>query len=872
MGQAGPCLISPLQRAVVTYRPQQLVLPAREAAWLAAIIQTVVSPGEVLESPCPNSANQLIRSGFDDQTSGTSHADRDAALGAGALGAGTAVGMATHHRHEEPQRDNYAPAEGRSFPLGGNGGATTGSGSGSNDPSGQIGTYHTGGVPGPATSGPHSSILANKADSHVDSDRDGSWTVEQPDVCSNGKGYGSSAGIGPAGMTYGSDTGPNASSTHQGDLAHDAALGAGAGAGLGAAASSGYGPDSWQHEHGRLGHDYVGDPCETAHASADTHPLHTSGPHLTDTANRLDPHVGSGSTGGLKLTAQHGHSHGHQGAHRGEEAALASGAGLGGHEGLPGSAGSGSTGNGSDTLANAPANTSKTGKTAGPHKSNILNKLDPRVDSDLSKQQGTASTSSYSDPAQGHRSGKEAGLADAGGVVAHEAGKHHHNKDHSSSTTATGLGDTASTTSTSDPYSSSSSRDAHYGRDAGVVGIGGTAAYEAKKHHHGRDRPDTTSGLGSSSAPVTASTADPCSAPSGNRDHHDGRDVGLAGVSGTAAYEVEKHHHSNENLRTTSGTGDSQNTSSGVLSDPHYTTSGQRSGITSGTSSGIPPRNSSARSTTGTGNDHHLGRDAALGAGTGGIAAEAGHHHGQPTQSSHMPGDATGRETTGYDQAGTELAGSSPQPTTGQGYGDQTKQHHYGRDAGLVGAGGAAAYEAEKHRNRPSESIGETRTNDTHQSGHHYGRYTAAAGGAGGAGALAGHELSEKDEKKMHKEQVKEEKAMQKEEKKHEKAIEKEEKQHEKGEKKHGGLLGLLHRDKPNKELQVDEVERQARLQSKTVDQGAYPQGATSQDPLAEKHGSPAGVHDGTIIGSGRTTHEAYEQDPNKHNKLHKVG
>ena len=50
-----------------------------------------------------------------------------------------------------------------------------------------------------------------------------------------------------------------------------------------------------------------------------------SGPHITDTANRLDPHVHSG-IGGVTGDSSGHHHHGHHG-HRGEEAALAGGAG-----------------------------------------------------------------------------------------------------------------------------------------------------------------------------------------------------------------------------------------------------------------------------------------------------------------------------------------------------------------------------------------------------------------------------------------------------------------------------------------------------------------------------------------------------------------
>lgn len=214
--------------------------------------------------------------------SGSSHVGRDAALGAGV------VGTSARH-HEDPQRENYAPETGRSFPLGG---------------SSVSDSY------GSPTTGQHSSNLEDKADPRIDSD--GSRTL-------GNTGYGSTSG------GYGPGTGPTSSSGNQGSLDRDTR-----GAGLGAVGSAtspitGYGPESWQHEHQHHGHQYEGDPCETGVTSHQEGPHFVSGPHITDTANRLDPHVDSGIGGATGESSGH-HHHGHHG-HRGEEAALAGGAG-----------------------------------------------------------------------------------------------------------------------------------------------------------------------------------------------------------------------------------------------------------------------------------------------------------------------------------------------------------------------------------------------------------------------------------------------------------------------------------------------------------------------------------------------------------------
>lgn len=428
---------------------------------------------------------------------------------------------------------------------------------------------------------------------------------------------------------------------------------------------------------------------------------------------------------------------------------------------------------------------------AGPHSSNLANKADPRVDSDLSGQRGGTSvgpasgfvgssadgTSLPSDvPATGqttgtgHHLGRDAGLAGAGaaGVGAYEAGKHH------------GTSGTGTSTGTSDPYSSS-------GIDPRVDSTSRSG----------------TSGLGGTTDPSSTTRSGIPDSTSAVKDHHHGRDAGIVGAGGLAAYEGEKHLGGSKHdpsHPTHSSTGASPAT--GALYD-----SGN------GPTTGI--------SETGTG--HHYGRDAGL-AGTGGGAAYEAEKH--------IPGK-TDRSTENF-------------PT------DSSTGHHYGRDA-AVGGGAAGlagtAYEAQKGRAEPSSTTGTGAYDgayDPREPSHsHTGRDAALAGGAGaGAGALAGEELSKKDLKQHEKEIEKEQKAHQKEieheqkahqkelakeekaehkahdkaiakdekhhhkevekaEKQHEKEIEKAEKQHEKelekeekhGEKKkHGGLLGLFHR------------------------------------------------------------------------------
>ena len=254
-----------------------------------------------------------------------SASSHDAALGTGA-------GSNTVRHHEGSKQDNYAPDTDRSFPLGGSstsggyGSSTAGTHSSNlankvdpridSDGSRTTGSTGYGSEPdgyGASVAGPHSSNLINKADPHVHS---GGSRI------SDNTGYGSNPG------DYRSGTGATLSSDNSGSSGHDIDARAGV-VGSGNTRATGYGPESWQHEHQRHGHLYEGDPCETGAVDAQRGPHFASGPHATDTANRLDPHVGSGF-GGIDATGDSSrHQHGDH-LQRGEEAAIADGAGTAG--------------------------------------------------------------------------------------------------------------------------------------------------------------------------------------------------------------------------------------------------------------------------------------------------------------------------------------------------------------------------------------------------------------------------------------------------------------------------------------------------------------------------------------------------------------
>ena len=784
-------------------------------------------------------ANVLGSSGLGNTSSavGDSHLGRDAALGAGAVGAAGAA-----HHHHDRERDTLGSDSGRSFPLGGNSSSNMGSGYPST-------------TTGSTTAGPHSSNLANKADPRVDSDLDGSRNM------------------GATGL--GSGTGSSVGTTHQGHLGRDATVGAGAVSATGLAerefrgdsgitssgvpTGAGYGPESWEHDHSRHGHQFEGDPCgPEAHVPG---PHFTKGPHATDTANLLDPHVASSvvppsSTSGSGTTpSTTGTGVGSTGtgsSHLGRDTALAGGvgaAGVGAYE-----AGRGSSDNTVTSGGLAP-------NTAGPHKSDLLNKLDPRVDSDRSKQQGTSGTtgtsgigttsttgtsnypSTSSTTGRDHHLGRDAGLVGAGGVAAYEADKHHHNKDsHLTGNSGTGITGNSGTGisgngGTGPNYSTDSAMRGsgitagtgtpgttshHLGRDAGLAGAGAGAAYEAEKHHgHHYPSGTTASGYEDPYPSSTGTTGTSSTAGSGldNRDttgtglgsqtgtgHHYGRDAGLAGAGGVAAYEAEKHHHNKHDPATT--TSSSSDRIGGISSDRNQPTS------------------------TG----HHYGRDAGL-AGAGGAAAyEAEKHH-------HNKHDPTATTSPSSDRIGG-ISSDRNQPTS--------TGHHYGRDAGLAGAGGAAAYEAEKHHNKhdPMTTVDPSTHGD-----HHKGRDAAVAGGIGAAG---GAEFSKKEAEKLQKEQEKEHKKHVKEEVKHQKEHEKHEKHDEK---KHGGgLLGkIFHHDKADKETRKEEnLERE---------------GLSDSKHHGHHHGTEtaAGVGAAGAAGVGLTEAEKHQQArEHDRNRLHK--
>ncbi|KAK0649551.1 hypothetical protein B0T16DRAFT_410301 [Cercophora newfieldiana] len=191
--------------------------------------------------------------------------------------------------------------------------------------------------PAPTTAGHHKHDILNKLDPRVDSTHD-----RAPVQAMTGGNNVPAGTYGPHTSRLANALDPRVDSDRDGRAAQGVSgrgggmVGGMTGAGAGAAAGYGAGP--------------VGNPRSTA-------PEGTYGPHTSRVANALDPRVDSDRDGrGGMYAGQSGSGYPHDGT---------TGAGYGQH------AMSGAVPSGPGPAPN----------TAGPHKSDLMNKLDPRVDS-----------------------------------------------------------------------------------------------------------------------------------------------------------------------------------------------------------------------------------------------------------------------------------------------------------------------------------------------------------------------------------------------------------------------------------------------------------------------------------------------------------
>jgi len=236
------------------------------------------------------------------------------------------------------------------------------SGLGSNTTHGTTGLGSTHNDP----TGPHSSHAANKADPRVDSDRYG---TAGNTAGAGGVGAGQysgnthSSGLGSNtthGTTHGDPSGPHSSKlANKLDPTVDTKSYGTADPTTGHYANTGSGLTGSHNTHGTTGSGLTGSHGTTGYNDP-------TGPHSSHAANKADPRVDSDRIGTAGNTAgAGGYGAGQYGSNTHN-----TGSGLTGTHGAHGTHGG--------TVGSGNSNT-----TAGPHNSDMLNKIDPRVDSDL---------------------------------------------------------------------------------------------------------------------------------------------------------------------------------------------------------------------------------------------------------------------------------------------------------------------------------------------------------------------------------------------------------------------------------------------------------------------------------------------------------
>ena len=362
-----------------------------------------------------------------------------------------------------------------------------------------------------------------------------------------------------------------------------------------------------------------------------------------------------------------------------------------------------------------------------------------------------------------HHLGRDAAVgAGVGGIGEHEFRKHENAG--VDSVTTSGYGNNDSTlgsrtgighgnTQTTQNINPNTTSGSHLGRDAVVgAGVGGIGEHELRRHEQAGvgSIPSSTTGANQTSLAGANSTV-------GNTTsgQHYGRDAVAVGGAGAAGEGI--HHRENErNTIGSSGAGPFSSTASG---GPHSTHTANRldpSVNTTSTSTESAFEHSPAHGGGVEQADrHHLGRDAAVGAGGVELAEHEHRKHGNAsgsgvtgsgvtssTSGSTLPGPAP--NTAGphskdwlnkldprVDSKSTDPEAAHVGPSQAPTY-DLGDKSHAGRDVAATGVVGGGAYEAEKHSH-----------NKKHES--HYGRDAALAGGAGGFAYEANKHKHDKD-------------------------------------------------------------------------------------------------------------------------------
>jgi hypothetical protein len=274
-----------------------------------------------------------------------------------------------------------------------------------------------------------------------------------------------------------------------------------------------------------------------------------------------------------------------------------------------------------------------------------------------------------------HHLGRDTAVAGGVGGAAYEAEKHHHNQQNLGGPGHSAIAGGPTTSHTAGGAQSSElpdhSRDHHYGRDAAVAGGVGGAAYEAEKYHNAHQQ-HANPGLTGSSTEKPLPTAPgnhgigtgagPQNSLAGGSatQHHTGRDaaLGAGGTAGLAAHEHNQHQQGGSVPLAEKPLGKDLGDhlhgverNRGVVGSSGYTGS---EGYGNGTPGSFPGGVSEATIDQngrgiGSGTGHHLGRDAAIGAGAGGLAAHEHKKHDSGYQGGLV---GSGNDTTGQHTSG----------------------------------------------------------------------------------------------------------------------------------------------------------------------------------------------------------------------------
>lgn len=286
----------------------------------------------------------------------------------------------------------------------------------------------------------------------------------------------------------------------------------------------GYGADSWTHEHGKEGHIYKGDPCEHGEATEAT-PHFTSGPHATDTANRLDPHLGSDP--GLPSSAPES-----AGRHFGDSQPPIS------SDTVPDANTLGVAGYGNER--ESPVNLrGERGKPPRSYGTAETNNFSPSVGSNLPTEEQTSTVPSGppSKTIPSSTTPTDTGPGPGPGPV--------------QVSSTTGYANPFPPSEQTSEYSSKAgvnpvSEGHDYSRDAGLTGASGVARYETTQRTdegiHGAHGATISGNLPSDTNESTYRSGDPATDLKRNEDidHHYGRDTGIVGA-GLGAGAVTGH-------------------------------------------------------------------------------------------------------------------------------------------------------------------------------------------------------------------------------------------------------------------------------------------------------------------------------------------